>query len=169
VTTQLAIRRAGPADTRLFIELHHRSVRGLAPEYYAPDVINAWAPPVTEDALRDLERNDDDEIRLIAELEGAAVGIGALVVADSELRACYVIPDAARRGVGTAIVKEIERIAIADGLTMLTLQSSINAEPFYAALGYQVIERGDHILRGGQRMAAVMMVKRLTQNVDGGY
>ena len=100
---------------------------------------------------------------MIAELGGKAVGIGALVVADSELRACYVLPEAARRGVGAAIVREIERIALAEGLTKLTLQSSINAEPFYAALGYQVIDRGEHILRGGQRMAAVKMARRLTQ------
>ena len=118
---------------------------------------------MSEDDLRDLERNDDGEIRLIAELDGAAVGIGALVVVDSELRACYVVPEAGRRGVGAAIVREIERIAIAEGLTELTLQASVNAEPFYAALGYGVLERGEHTLRGGQRMAAVRMAKQLTQ------
>lgn len=158
-----AVRRAGRADTRVFIDIHHRSVRELASRYYASDVIDAWAPPVSEDDLCDLERNDDGEIRLIAELDGAAVGIGALVVADSELRACYVLPEVARQGVGTTIVREIERIAIAEGLTELTLQASVNAESFYSALGYQVVERGEHILRGGQRMAAVKMVRRLTQ------
>jgi hypothetical protein len=38
----------------------------------------------------------------------------------------------------------------------------VNAEPFYAALGYEAGERGDHILRSGLRMAAVKMRKVLT-------
>jgi putative acetyltransferase len=133
----------------------------LASGHYGADVIEAWARPFNADDLRELERNEDGEIRLIAELDGAAVGIGALVAADSELRACYVVPEAARMGIGSAIVREIERIAKAEGLTKLTLQASVNAEPFYAALGYQIVERGDHVLRGGQRMAAVKMIKSL--------
>jgi len=163
MSTNPVVRRAAREDTRAFIDIHHRSVRGLASAHYGWEVVEAWAPPVSEDDLRDLERNDGGEIRLIAELDGAAVGIGALVVADAELRACYVVPEAARRGVGAAIVREIERIAIAEGLSELTLQASVNAEPFYAALGYQVLERGEHVLRGGQRMAAVKMARQLTQ------
>jgi putative acetyltransferase len=163
VTTQPVVRRATREDSRAYIDIHHRSVRGLASGHYGADVIDAWARPVSANDLHDLERNDDGEIRLIAELGGSAVGIGALVVADSELRACYVLPEAARRGVGAAIVREIERIAIGEGLAQLTLQASVNAEPFYAALGYEVIERGEHLLRGGQRMPAVTMAKPLTQ------
>jgi hypothetical protein len=34
-----------------------------------------------------------------------------------------------------ALVTVIERIAREPGLTMLELESSVNAEPFYAALG----------------------------------
>ena len=79
--------------------------------------------------------NHDDEIRLVAELDGELVGIGALVLADSELRACYVVPAAARKGVGSALVAEIERIARQHGLTHLELLSSLTAEPFYRALG----------------------------------
>jgi putative acetyltransferase len=161
VPTRLLVRPANSAETRIFIDVHHRSVRGLASGHYGPEVIDAWAPAQSEHDLQVLERNADGEIRLIAEIDGNAVGIGALVVADSELRACYVLPEAARRGVGSAIVREIERLAKSYGLSHLTLQASINAEPFYAALGYEVVERGEHILRGGQVMAAVKMTKSL--------
>ena len=47
-----------------------------------------------------------------------------------------------RFGVGTAIVREIERIARDHGLTHLNLESSVNAELFYATLGYEVIGSG---------------------------
>jgi putative acetyltransferase len=103
----------------------------------------------------------DNEIRLIAEIDGEAVGIGALVVKNSELRACYVAPSATRKGVGSALVAEIERLARDHGLTYLHLDSSTTAEMFYAALGYAVEERCEHVSRSGTVMAAVKMRKTL--------
>jgi hypothetical protein len=41
------------------------------------------------------------------------------------------------------------------------LESSITAEPFYAALGYQVESRGELFLAPDVPMAAVKMRKRL--------
>jgi hypothetical protein len=40
---------------------------------------------LTEENLRGFLKNPDDEIRLIAELDGEPVGLGALVVDNSEL------------------------------------------------------------------------------------
>jgi len=148
-------------DGQAFLEIHGRSIRGLAAQHYPADVVDAWAVPSTEESLRAFLKNSEDEIRLVAELDGQPVGIGALVVENSELRACYVVPEAARKGVGTALVREIERLARAHGLTGLHLHGSVNAEPFYAALGYAIVERGEHVLSTGHRMAAVRMAKSL--------
>jgi putative acetyltransferase len=71
-------------------------------------------------------------------------------------------PQAARQGVGSALVKEMERIARDRGLPHLELHASLNAEPFYTALGYEALAREDHVLRSGLRMAAVKMRKNLT-------
>ena len=151
-------------EARTFLEIHGRSVRGLPAAHYPADVIAAWAGPVpiTDNTVRGFLMNRDDEIRLIAELDGVPAGLGALVVANAELRACYVVPEAARKGVGSALVKEMERIARDRGLTHLDLHASVNAEPFYAAIGYEALERGEHVLRSGLRMAAVKMRKVLT-------
>jgi putative acetyltransferase len=151
-----------PAEARRFLEIHHESVRGLAARDYPSRVIEAWAPlPITDAYLDRFLRNHDGEIRLIAEIDGEAVGIGAIVIAGSELRACYVAPSAARRGVGSALVAEIERIARDHGVRYLQVESSITAEPFYAALGYVVQERGEHAIGPGVAMAAVAMRKEL--------
>ena len=148
-------------EARTFLEIHGRSVRGLAAQHYPADVIAAWGAPahISDEAVRRFLKNPDDEIRLIAELDGQPVGLGSLVVDNTELRSCYVVPEAARMGVGSALVQEIERIARGRGLTHLELDASLNAEPFYAALGYEAVERGEHVLRSGLRMAAVKMRK----------
>ena len=157
----ITVRAFREDEASTFLDIQSRSVRGLAALHYPTEVIDAWVVPANPENVRGVLLNPDGEIRLIAELNGEPVGIGALVVANSELRACYVVPEAARQGVGSALVREIERLATAHGLTRLQLQASVNAEPFYAALGYDVVERGEHVLRTGRRMAAVKMLKSL--------
>jgi putative acetyltransferase len=149
-------------DARAFLEAHRASVRGLTAADYPREVIEAWAPlPIS---ARDVERflvNVDGEIRLVADLDGRVVGIGAVIPERCEVRACYVAPSAARAGVGAAIVAEIERIARQHGRAFLELDASVTAEPFYRSLGYAVVGRRDHALASGVRMASVQMRKDL--------
>jgi putative acetyltransferase len=149
-----------PEDARGFLEVHHAAVRGIAARDYPPAVIEHWAPlPVTDKDIEQFLVNRDGEIRLVAEIDGAIVGVGAIILAKSELRACYVEPGAARKGVGSALVHAIERIACARKLPFLELDSSLTAEPFYTALGYEVRARGEHVLDSGRSMACVRMRK----------
>jgi putative acetyltransferase len=161
---QIVIREMRSADARAFLEVHHAAVRGIAVADYPLTVIEAWAPsPVTERVAGQVRANRDNEYRLVAEIDGQVVGIGALVFESSELRACYVAPAVGRRGVGSALVHEIERAACDRGLSMLELDSSITAEAFYRKQGYETRERSEHILQNGQPMACVKMRKFLLQ------
>jgi putative acetyltransferase len=158
----ITVRPMRTDDARAFLEVHHAAVRGIAAADYPPPVIEAWAPlPITDRTVDGFLANPDQEIRLVAEIDGAIVGVGALVPGKTELRACYVAPGAARRCVGSALVREIERIARQQGLAFLELDSSVTAEPFYAALAYEARERGEHVLGSGQPMACVKMRKDL--------
>lgn len=151
--------RAG--EERLYLEIVSRAIRGLALGYYPAEAIEGWGPKITDEALDDLTLNVDKEIRLVSELDGIPSGIGALVVSGAELRACYVLPEAGRRGCGSALVLEIERPAREHGLKRLELAASLNAEPFYAARGYRVRERSHVVLRNQHALACVWMVKDL--------
>jgi putative acetyltransferase len=157
----ITVRPLRDDEERIYLEIVNSAIRGLAVGHYPPEAIEGWVVPVTDETVRDLRLNRDNEIRVIADLDGEPVGIGALVLERSELRACYVSPHAARRGCGSALVREIERLARQNGLTRLELAASINAEAFYAAHGYEVRERSDVVLGNGHRMAAVWMGKNL--------
>ena len=148
-------------EIRLYLEIHERAIRGHAETHYSQDDIEGWVVPATEENLRRLALNADREIRFVAELDGNPVGIGALVLKQSELRAVYVTPEGARRGCGSALVHEIERIARDNAVTRLTLHASLNAESFYTALGYGVLERTEVALPNDHRMAVVRMGKDL--------
>lgn len=157
----ITVREMRTEEARRFLEIHHEAIRGIAVRDYPSAVIDLWAGPITDAAIERFLVNRDDELRLLAEVDGEPVGIGAIVLANCELRACYVAPHAARHGVGTAIVAEIERIARAHGLRYLQLESSITAKAFYRALGYEVEGRGELRLSAGVAMAAIKMRKRL--------
>jgi putative acetyltransferase len=149
-------------DARAFLEVHHAAVRGSAVRDYPSAVIEAWAPlPVTNDAITQIKKNREAEHRLIAEIDGQIVGIAAFVARNTEIRACYVAPEVSRKGVGSALLREIERAAIEQGLTSLKLDSSVTAEPFYGFHGYRILKRGEHVLKSGLRMACVKMHKDL--------
>ena len=158
---RVTVRPLRDDEIRLYLELHERAIRGLAASHYSPADIEGWVVPATDENLRRLTCNADREISFLAELHGNPVGIGALVVEKSELRAVYVAPEGSRRGCGSALVREIERTARDNKLTRLTLHASLNAEPFYVSLGYEVLERTDVALPNDHRMAVVRMGKNL--------
>jgi putative acetyltransferase len=162
MAVDVVIREMRPEDARAFLEIHHAAVRGVAANDYPPEVIDAWAPAeLTDEAVAFVRANPEDELRLIAEIGGRIVGVAAFVAANAELRACYVAPEASRRGVGSALVRKLEQVAHEQGLAFLELDSSVTAAPFYDTLGYETRERGEHVLANGQRMACVRMRKTL--------
>jgi putative acetyltransferase len=159
---RIQVRPVRHEDACSFIEVRNAAVRGIAGKDYPSAVIDAWArSPITTAAIENFLANPDKETRLVAEYNSVIAGIGSLVIEKNELRACYVLPSAARNGVGSAIIREIERIASENGVSFLQMDSSLTAESFYKALGYEVLEYGEHVLSTGPRMACVRMRKLL--------
>jgi hypothetical protein len=79
-TANVVVRSMRADEARRFLEIHRAAVRGLAVKDYPLFVIDQWAPlPITDAMVEQFLTNPDDEIRLIAELDGVTVGIGALV------------------------------------------------------------------------------------------
>jgi putative acetyltransferase len=166
----LCVREMRSEDARAFLEVHHSAVRQLAADSYPLDVIEAWAPlPISEEHVQFVRSNADREFRLVAESDGEIIGIGCFVAQKNELRACYVAPSAARKGVGSAILREIERAARDSGVMTLWADSSLTAEPFYRANGYEVCGRGEHVLNNGARMACVRVRKDVAPRPKSGY
>lgn len=158
----ITIRTLRPEESGVFLDIHGRSVHGLASSHYPVDILNVWGASATLEAIRRFDASAGNDVRLVAELDGVPAGVGCLSLHDSEVTACYVAPEAVRQGVGTALMAAMERLAREAGLDHVTLVSSLNAEPFYASIGYHVVERTEHMLRGTIAIQAVRMAKALT-------
>ncbi|MEH3107177.1 MAG: GNAT family N-acetyltransferase [Sphingomonas fennica] len=124
-----------------------------------------------------------DGTYLIAERDGALAGCGgwsrratlygadAAAVRDPRLldpatepariRAFFIDPDHARRGVAAAILAACERAAQAEGYRALELMATLTGIPFYAAAGFMPLEEEAAALPNGATMPLRRMRKAL--------
>lgn len=154
----MRIRNADYADRAAIASVHAASIRRLCAGHYSEDAIDAWVgmlePCVYDQALA-------EKHVLVAEEDGALVGLGMLDAAAAIVSAVYVAPDHAGRGVGTAILAALEAEADRRGLDAVTAYATLNAQGFYARHGYERGCETYHALPNGTRLSCVEMVKRL--------
>lgn len=75
----------------------------------------------------------------------------------ARIRAFFVAPQAARRGVGRALLNECARAAAQSGFRALTLMATLPGVPFYSALGFVADEDVVDVLPDGTPLRFVRM------------
>ncbi|MFD1468158.1 GNAT family N-acetyltransferase [Hymenobacter caeli] len=174
--TRLATLYDMPALNRL-VEL---AVRQLSAGYYTG--------PQIESALRHMFGIDSqliaDGTYYVAEMDGQLAGGGgwsrrqtlyggdqSKAAADplldpardaGRIRAFFVHPGWARRGVGRALIGVCEAAAGAAGFRSLALAATLPGEPLYGALGYAAGARSFIHFPDGEQLAIIQMHKTLT-------
>jgi N-acetylglutamate synthase-like GNAT family acetyltransferase len=81
----------------------------------------------------------------------------------ARIRAFFVHPDFARRGLGRQLYDECERAARAAQFHKMELMATLPGEPLYAALGFRAVERTSVRLPGNVTVPLVKMERLLPQ------
>lgn len=173
------LRRATLADRAALERLIGDSARGLSRGDYSEEQVEA--------AIASVFGVDTDLIRdgtyYVAEAEGSPVGCGGWskrrtlfggdryaardsgaldpLTEPAKIRAFFVHPGWARRGVAAAILETCEREAEAAGFRSLELMATLPGIRLYAARGYEAGERVTYEIADGVRLALVPMRKEL--------
>lgn len=155
----MQVRRAGAEDAEAIVRLFFDTVHRVNRRDYSPEQIRAWAPAVPDPGRWALERMPG-RLTLAAEEHGQLLGFAELE-ASGHIDALFVHPDHQRRGVGRALLSQIEREARLRKLPRLYAEVSVTARPFFEAFGFQVREAED-VVRGGVRLKRWRMDKRTT-------
>jgi GNAT superfamily N-acetyltransferase len=154
--TAARIRTAGASDVDGIWRVHNESIRALCRERYGAREIAAWIafrpPEVYRAALA-------SRTLYVAEWGGEIVGFGQFDPARSEVEACYVAPDAVGRGVGSELIARMEEQARATGHAAVRLNATLNAESFYARLGYRRLGSATHRVGDDVELDCVRMEK----------
>jgi len=77
----------------------------------------------------------------------------------AKIRAFFIHPDFARRGIGTKILEACESAARSAGFSRFELGSTLTGVPLYLARGYQVLDRIEVPLHNGLTLPVVRMAK----------
>jgi GNAT superfamily N-acetyltransferase len=78
----------------------------------------------------------------------------------AKIRAFFIHPDWARRGIGSMILEACENAARTAGFTRLEMGATLTGVPFYQARGYAALERLEVPLENGASMPIVRMAKQ---------
>jgi GNAT superfamily N-acetyltransferase len=82
----------------------------------------------------------------------------------AKVRAIFVHPEFARRGLGSLILAAVEDAARAAGFTRFEMGSTLTGVPLYRLKGYVEIERIAVPLKNGEALPVVKMVKAHTSS-----
>ncbi len=77
----------------------------------------------------------------------------------AKIRAFFVDPEWARRGIGSLILEACEKAAETAGFTRLEMGATLSGVPFYRAKGYSEIENQSVSLGNRETLAIVRMAK----------
>ncbi len=79
----------------------------------------------------------------------------------ARVRAFFVHPEWARRGIGRSIMVACERAIEQAGFRTVDIVATLVGEPLYAAFGYKVIERYEIGMPGSLNLPVVRMTKKM--------
>jgi GNAT superfamily N-acetyltransferase len=79
----------------------------------------------------------------------------------AKIRAFFVHPEWARRGIGSLILNACEAAALTAGFTRLEMGATLTGIPFYRSKGYVPVENADVPMGEGLSLPIVKMAKRV--------
>ena len=178
-TAAYTLRKALPTDASAISDLIARSIRQLGLQDYTPDQIEL---ALTGAFGLDTQLIQDGTY-YVAELAGSVVGCGGWsyrrtlfgsdarqqrdasrldpAVDAARIRAFFVDPAAARRGIGSAILARCEADAFAQGFSRTELMATLPGVRLYAVRGYVGRDSIQHPLGQGISIEFIPMSRTL--------
>lgn len=143
----MMIRDFQPADAAALAQLYFEAARRLGARHYSPAQVAAWAPAPADPAAV-LARASDGRITLVAVGENGAAAGYADLEADGHIDHLYVHPDAAGRGVASALLDALTARARTLGIRRLYVEASETARPVFEKKGFAIRRRRAFAVRG---------------------
>jgi GNAT superfamily N-acetyltransferase len=161
---ELVIRKAEREDAIAAWDIRNAAILTQCTGHYSEEQLAAWtAGEMTDDFVQSVARS-----WYVATLNDSVVGTGMLDDANGQVDAVFVRPDSMGRGVGSAIMAHLESRAVESRLTRLTLDSTLNAAPFYRKCGLVGDQSSLYQSPRGISLACIPMTKQIVAPVIAG-
>lgn len=130
----IEIRLADAADAEAISRLVIRSLRESNAGDYRPDHIAGLVAGFSAEGVSERMKG---RTTFVAIQGGEIVGTASL--GDGRVHTVFINPDLQGRGIGAALMAQVEALAQTRAIPLLTVRSSITAEGFYQKLGYHPV------------------------------
>ncbi len=138
------IRTHQPGDETAIAELFHRAVHAIPDSVYGAAQKQAWSAKI--DVGRWRQRIEQSR-PFVAEYQDRLVGFIELDTT-GYIDCFYVDPESQQLGIGGQLYQQVVNEARSFGLTELTVDASLVAQPFFIRRGFQVIQENAVDLNG---------------------
>ena len=162
-------RRALPSDADAIALAHCESIRSIGPRFYPPDLVGAWQEGLTGRIYVDaMARGKVFFVASEAGDDGVVLGFSSdyVIRGSTHGTSVYVRGSAARRGIGSSLIRAAEAHAIDTGATRVDIEASLAGVEFYRNNGYVELGRGTTRLTSGRPIDCVFMRKDLVPAPD---
>lgn len=151
------IRKATRSDARTILDIRVAAIRAQCHGFYSAEILDAWTDgDLTEQFARWVEST------FYVAADGEKVmGSAAIDLHSGQIDGIFVRPDLMGRGIGRQLLTYLENMAVAAGLDQLTLNSTLNAAPFYRKCGYEGYAVSVYSSPRGFKLDCVPMTKAL--------
>ena len=128
----ISIRKANENDAQAVWDIRNAAINSECADHYPPEALKIWTDgEMTEQFVKTVA-----DRFYVATLGDHVVGTGMIDLESGKVDAMFVHPSKVGTGVGRWILIYLEKLAFEAELTHVSLESTLNAAPFYRACGF---------------------------------
>ena len=150
----MILRKYRSNDCPEMLKLFYDTVHEINKKDYSSEQLDAWTSDIIFDKW---DKSFLSNNTIVAEKNGIIAGFGDMDN-NGYLDRLYVNKDYQNMGVGSAIINELEKTAVSNGVFCFTTYSSITAKPFFIKHDYRVLKENT-VLKNGIEMRNYFMEK----------
>ena len=158
----IAIRKACKVDAQEIWDIRKAAISSQCKGHYSPKELEIW----TNGEMTNQFMDAIEDSFYVATLDGRVVGTGMINLESGKVDAIFVHPSHMRTGIGRQVLLHLEKLALDAGLTLLSLDSTLNAAPFYREHGFV----GDSVAKyespRGISLSCIPMIKSLCKTEE---
>ncbi|MFC5742898.1 GNAT family N-acetyltransferase [Dyella tabacisoli] len=151
------IRKATIDDAPISFAIRREAIRAQCRDHYPWQDLEIWTAGEMSGAFA--SRVADQFY--VAVIDERVVSTGMIDLATGKIDAVFVCPEYMGRGIGRAMMAHLEDLAVHSGLLDVHLDATLNAAPFYRAIGFEGDGRVIYKSSLGVSLTCVPMIKHL--------
>jgi putative acetyltransferase len=152
----MEIRRLEEGDIEAIWRLFKDTILSVNIRDYSKEQCEVWSHSFSN--IEDMSRRLENCVTVAADLDGEIVGFGSLND-QRQIDLLYTHKNFQGRGIGSALLQELESVAYFKRYEELSTEASITARDFFLSKGYQEVRKQIKRVRGSEFINFIMKKK----------